>query len=104
LPPFGETQNSIQEGEHWNEVEKVKKLRDRVAHPKGVEEIELTDDELSDCEKAIIWLWDAIQKANGPNTWIKADRWEDSDWRPYTMTFGPEGIVITDSSSTPPTA
>jgi len=87
--------------EHWNEVEKVKNLRDRVAHPKGIEEIELSDDELSDCEKAILWLLDAIQKANGPNTWIKADRSEDSDWLPRTVTFGPEGIVVTDSSSTP---
>ncbi len=90
--------------EHWNDVEKVKKLRDRVAHPKGIEEIELSDDELGDCEKPTTWLLDAIQKANGPNTWIKADRWEDSDWRPRTVSFGPEGNVVSDSSSTPPGA
>jgi hypothetical protein len=88
--------------EHWTEVEKVKRLRDRVAHPKGIREIELSDDELSDCEKAVLWLWDAIEKANGPNTWIKVERWEPHDLRPNTVTFGPEGIVVTELSSSPP--
>jgi hypothetical protein len=86
--------------EHWSEVEKVKKLRDRVAHPKGIEEIELSDDELSDCEKAIFWLWDAIQKANGSDTFVKIEKWEPVH---QMATFRPEGIVVTDLSSPLPT-
>jgi hypothetical protein len=88
----------------WNEVENVNKLRNRVAHPKGIKEIdrEPTDAELSDCEKAWVWLLDAIQQANGPDASVTADLWKASDWLPRTVTFGPEGIVVTDSSSTSP--
>jgi hypothetical protein len=79
--------------EHWAQVEKVKQLRDRIAHPKTIEEMELSGDDLGDCEKAVIWLWDAIQKANGSNTRIKIEKWTDSDFRSRTVKFGQEGTV-----------
>jgi hypothetical protein len=86
---------------HWPKVEKLKKLRDRVAHPKGIADIEISDDELNECENAVFWLWEAIQKANGPGSWIKVEALKPEDFRHRVITFGPEGTIPTDLSDSP---
>jgi hypothetical protein len=73
---FGETLEfdpPLSEDSGWHSLCKAKKVRDRLMHPKSVEQLEVNDSELNDVKDAAEWIEDQLDRV-GEISWERALR------------------------------